>query len=73
MDIEIKLHFFSQPETDVMTFIIIFIFPSILNNQGFVIAKSNQSDDGSISKRRLFLTLDLFALQCEINLAKKDH
>jgi hypothetical protein len=38
-----------------------------VNNQGVVIAKSNQSEAGSISKRRLFLTLDLFALQCEIN------
>ena len=57
-----------------MTFIIIFIFPSIVNNQGVVIAKSNQSEDGSAClKARLFLALDLFALQCEINMAKKDH
>ena len=54
-------------------FIIIFIFPSIVNNQGVVIAKSNQSEGGSVSKPRLFLALDLFALQCEINVSKKDH
>jgi hypothetical protein len=44
-----------------------------VNHQGVVIAKSNQSEGGSVSKRRLFLALDLFALQCEINVTKKDH
>ena len=47
---------------------ILLIFPSILHNQCFIIAKRNQSEDGSVSKSRLFLALDLFGLQCYINL-----
>ena len=44
------------------------IFPSILHNQCFIIAKRNQSEHGSVSKSRLFLALDLFGLMCEIKL-----
>ncbi len=48
------------------------MFPSILNNQDFVIAKSNQSEGGSVVKRRLLVAV-LFAVESEINLKKKDH
>ena len=48
------------------------MFPSILNNQDFVIAKSNQSEGGSVVKRRL-VVVDLFAVESKINLIKKDH
>ena len=48
------------------------MFPSILNNQDFVIAKSNQSEGGSVVKLRL-LVVDLFAVESKINLIKKDH
>ena len=47
---------------------ILLIFPSILHNQCFFIATRNQSEDGSVSKSRLFLALDLFGLQREIKL-----
>ena len=49
-----------------------FMFPSILNNQDFVIAKSNQSEGGSVVKLRL-LVVDLFAVESKISLVKKDH
>ena len=56
----------SIEEIDVMTFagvdIHSFVFPSILNNQDFVIAKSNQSEGGSVVKLRL-LVVDLFAVK----------
>ena len=38
------------------------IFPSILNNQDYVIAKSNQNEGGSVVKPRL-LVVDLFAVE----------
>ena len=50
------------------------MFPSNLSIQlGFVDAKQDQSEGGSVSKSRLFLVLDLFASQCERNLIKKDR
>ena len=60
----------ARPEIDsLLTFsFILLIFPSILHNQCFIIAKRNQSEDGSVSKSRLFLALALFGLQCEIKL-----
>ena len=69
---------FTNSQIDVMTFagvdIHSFIFPSILNNQDFVIAKSNQNEDGSVVKSRLLL-VDLFAVEfyCTVNLITKDH
>ena len=50
------------------------MFPSNLNNlSGFVIAKQDLSESGSVSKSCLYFVLDLFALQCEIILVKKDR
>ena len=61
---------YAMPEIhSLLTFpFILLIFPSILHNQCFIIATQNQSKDGSVSKSRLFLALDLFGLQCEIKL-----
>ena len=52
-----------------------FIFPSNLNNQlGFVVAKQDESEGGSVSKSSLFLVFNLLSSQSyEINLIKKDR
>ena len=65
--------FSSQPEIDVITFLILFIFPSILNTQFFIITKQNQSKGGSVLKSGLFFALYSFTLQCEINIVKENH
>ena len=53
--------FLEKPEINILSLIILLVFPSISHNQCFVIAKRNQSKDGSILRLRLFFALDLFA------------
>ncbi len=54
-------------------FIIIFIFPSILNIQVLLLRNETKAKAEVFQKFRLFLPLDLFVSKCELNLAKKDH
>ena len=54
-------------------FIIIFIFPTILNNQGLLLRNETKAKAEVFQKFRLFLALDLFASKCKINITKKDH
>ena len=47
-------------------FIIIFIFRSILNNQGLLLRNETKAKAEVFQKFRLFLALDLFASKCKI-------